>query len=262
MDAIAEKETNDMTLFLTSSPCLDDVPQGVRLPCVFNSINGFVDNLRAACRDGMRMLIIAGDPDNAPLNDEMAQTFRGCFEYPSIRPSFFALLDTRNEAFAPQLVAGADFIMLAGGHVPSQAAFFERIGLRALMEGFDGVVMGVSAGSMNAASTVYVQPELPGESIDPGFQRFAPGLGLTDLQTLPHYQMVKDNLLDGRRLYEDITFGDSHGHAFYVLVDGSYIMQQRGEACLYGEAYLIRDGAMTMICREGESLPLGRQGNR
>ena len=35
-----------MTLFLTSSPCWDDVPEGCDLPCIFNERNGFVDALR------------------------------------------------------------------------------------------------------------------------------------------------------------------------------------------------------------------------
>lgn len=251
-----------MILFLTSSPCLDDVPQGVDLPCILNNVNRFVDRMRAAWKPGSRMLVIAGDPDNYPLNDEMGDTFRRAFAYHGMACSQFAMLDTRNESYAEMLVRGADFIMLAGGHVPSQNRFFERIGLRRLMEDWDGVVMGVSAGSMNAADNVYAQPEMPGESVDPAYERYIRGLGLTQLNILPHYQMVRDNILDGRRLYENITFEDSFGRTFYVLVDGSYIVQKDGEALLCGEAYVIRDGAMTKLCSEGGEVPLGRCGRR
>ena len=116
--------------------------------------------------------------------------------------------------------------------------------------------MGISAGSMNAADVVYAQPEEEGESIDPDYERFIPGLGLTNLNILPHYQMVKDNILDGRRLYEDITFEDSIGHAFLVLVDGSFVLEEDGRCEVYGESYLIFSGKMMKICEEGEMLSL------
>ena len=102
--------------------------------------------------------------------------------------------------------------------------------------------MGVSAGSMNAAAEVYVQPEMEGESINPDFRRWLPGLGLTHTNLLPHYQQVKDWYLDGKRLFEDITYADSHGHAFYALVDGSYLYIENGREKLLGECYRISDG--------------------
>ena len=120
----------------------------------------------------------------------------------------------------------------------------------------EGVVIGISAGSMNCASIVYAQPELPGESVDPNYRRFLPGLGLSGVQILPHYQMVRDRLLDGKRLFEDITFGDSDGRTFYVLVDGSYVMRVDDTYTLWGEGYVIRDGAMRLVCREGEHITI------
>ena len=41
-----------MHLFLTSSPCDDNVPAGVKLPCIFNVRNRFVDNLRTCFTPG------------------------------------------------------------------------------------------------------------------------------------------------------------------------------------------------------------------
>ena len=246
-----------MHLFLTSSPCDDNVPQGVHLPCILDRRNGFVDRLAACYKPDSRAVIVSVDPCNAPLNDEMAQTFAGALAYHGLAPRDMTLIDARNERDAARIVTLSDFLILAGGHVPTQLAFFEQIGLRALLREYTGVVMGISAGTMNCARTVYVQPELPGESIDPGFVRFAPGLGLTEHMLLPHYQRARHFTLDGRRLYEDITYADSMGHAFLALVDGSYIEQHGGRATLRGEAYRIADGQLTQICREGESLELG-----
>ena len=246
-----------MTLFLTSSPCEDKVPAGCDLPCIYFERNAFVANLRRFVQPGGRFLAIAAWKDDHARNDEMAQTFAGCFAWHGMAFSGVQVLDSRNQAHAADLVANSDVILLAGGHVPTQNEFFQQIGLRKLLAGYPGVIMGVSAGSMNAADTVYAQPEEAGEATDPAYQRFIPGLGLTDVNVLPHYHMVRDNVLDGLRLFEDVTFGDSRGRCFIALADGSYILQQAQESRLYGEAYLIRDDRMTPLCAEGESLLLG-----
>lgn len=245
-----------MILFLTSSPCEDNVPEGVTLPCIFFERNRFVANLQRFVHPGGRFLAIAATPDGHARNDEMAQTFAECFAYHGMPFSDVNVLDSRNQADAARLVQDSDVILLAGGHVPTQNAFFREIGLRELLADYPGVVMGVSAGSMNSADTVYVQPEETGEAIAPDFVRFTPGLGLTDKQILPHYNQVKDNLLDGMRLFEDITYPDSRGHSFYVLMDGSYILEKSGESTLYGEGYLLHNGVMERICEESASIPL------
>ena len=107
------------------------------------------------------------------------------------------------------------------------------------------------------ASSHYAQPEEAGEAVDPNYVRFMPGLGLTDINILPHYQMVKDFELDGMRLYEEITRGDSFGNEFLVLPDGSYVLIECGEAFVWGEAYVMKDGEFYQICTDGERVHLG-----
>ncbi len=245
-----------MTLFLTSSPCDDNVPAGCELPCIFFERNEFVAHLQRFVRPGGRFLAIAAWKDGHARNDEMAATFAGCFAWHGMAFSQVTVLDSRNQAQAASLVASSDVILLAGGHVPTQNAFFREIGLRALLKGYKGVIMGVSAGSMNAADAVYVQPEEAGEAIDPTFIRWTQGLGLTDKNILPHYNMVRDNILDGLRLFEDITYPDSAGHPLYVLTDGSYILEHDRESILYGESFLLHNGVMEPICEDGQSITL------
>ena len=254
-----------MILFMTSSPCDDNVPAGVCLPCVLDARNGFPDRLRAHWKPDSRLVVVCSDPFHFALNDEMCDTFTRVFRHHGLTVSASTMLDGRNARDADSLIALSDAVLLGGGHVPTQNAFFARIGLRALLRAYTGVVVGVSAGSMNCADVVYAQPELPGESVDPNYRRFLPGLGLSRIQILPHYQKTRDHWLDGRRLYEDITLEDSRSHTFYALTDGSYVMR-RGDTCmLFGEGYLLRDGQMRRICREGASVVLepaaGRTGN-
>ncbi len=73
---------------------------------------------------------------------------------------------------------------------------------------------------------------------------------------LPHYQNMKDNILDGKRLFEEITIPDSFGREFYALSDGSYVRMEHGVATLFGEAYLLKDGVIKKICKTGDSICL------
>ncbi len=238
-----------MTYFLTSSPCVEGSP-------ALNPVNGFVEELRKALPELCSALFVCSDPDQPSLTYGFAEDMRDSFAEIGVTLTDVTVLERENQDQCEELTASAQLIILCGGHVPTQNKFFQEIGLREQLQGWDGVLMGVSAGSMNAADLVYAQPEEPGEAIDPEYQRFLPGLGLTQYNIIPHYNQDKDWLLDGMRLYEDITYADSMGHKFYVLVDGSYILGRDGQEELRGEAYLIENGVLTQLSRENEIIAL------
>ena len=237
-----------MTAFLTSSPCIYGAPRAI-----LNPENGFVDNLRSCLPERIRCLFVTSAPDDWAFTERVAEEMAACFEVAGLGFEELYILDRRNQEDAQMLIWKSDFILLAGGHVPTQNAFFQDIGLKDLLSNYQGVVLGISAGTMNAADRVYVQPEEPGETV-PEFPRFAEGLGITIVNVLPHYQMVKDNYLDGRKLYEDVTFADSWGETFYVFVDGTYLLVEEGQTTLFGEAYRISDGTMEKISELGDVL--------
>ena len=237
-----------MTAFLTSSPCIYGAPRAI-----LNPENGFVDNLRSSLPDQFRCLFVTSAPDDWAFTERVAEEMAACFEEAGLKFEELYILDRRNQDDAQMLIWKSDFIILAGGHVPTQNAFFREIGLKDLLSNYQGVVLGISAGTMNAAERVYVQPEEPRETV-PEFPRFAEGLGITTVNVLPHYQMVKDNYLDGRKLYEDVTFADSWGETFYVFVDGTYLLIEEGRTTLFGEAYRISDGVMEKISELGDIL--------
>ena len=239
-----------MTVFLSSSPCIYGAPRAI-----VNPENSFADNLRRCLPDRIRCLFITSAPDDQAFTERVAEEMRSCFVEAGFHIPELDILDRRNQKDAQLLIWKSDFIILAGGHVPTQNAFFQDIGLRELIKDYQGVILGISAGTMNAADRVYVQPEEPGESV-PEFPRFAEGLALTDVNILPHYQMVKDNYLDGRRLFEDITYADSWGECFYVFVDGTYLLIEHGKTTLWGEAYRLSDGHMEQISALGDVLEL------
>ena len=219
-----------------------------------NPANGFIDELRRRFPSSIRALDICSSPDAWEITDFYAGITRGYFEDAGFPIELYQVLDSRNEDRAAELIKSSNLIILDGGHVPTQNRFFQRIGLRELMADYGGVVVGISAGSMNAADMVYAQPEEAGEAIDPAYQRFLPGLGLTKVNLLPHYDRVKDDVLDGLRLFEDITCPDSRGRTFYAIPDGSYLFIEGGRTELRGEAYRIRDGRISQISRDGQTV--------
>lgn len=239
-----------MICFLTSSPFLEEENR-------LNPANGLLDELRKCLIPGCSALFICSDPDGHDRTLFFAQAVKEAFEADGFSFGSFEILDGLNRKKAGALVQGADFIILAGGHVPTQNRFFQEIDLRALLCDFHGVILGISAGTMNAAETVYSQPEEEGEAVDPDYQRFLPGLGLTKAQILPHYQNTRHEVLDGLRVFEDIAYPDSLGRAFFALPDGSYLHIHEGKEKLQGEAFLIRDGALCRICKKEECLELG-----
>ena len=56
---------------------------------------------------------------------------------------------------------------------------------------------------------------------------------------------MKDDYVDGMRLFEDITFRDSMGHTFYAIPDGSYLFRTDETEEIRGEYWRISDGKMT-----------------
>ena len=235
-----------MIAFLSSSPCVYLAPRAI-----LNPENNFLDNLRSSLPERPQCLFVASAPDDFGFTDRVAEEMAAAFEEADMGFSALYKLDRRNQEEAQLLIWKSDIILLAGGHVPTQNAFFHDIGLKELLANYQGVVLGISAGTMNAAERVYVQPEEAGESA-PEFPRFAEGLGITTINVLPHYQQVKDYDLDGRRLYEDVTFADSMGECFYVFVDGTYLLIEDGQTTLYGEAYRLADGVMEKISETGD----------
>jgi dipeptidase E len=240
-----------MIAFITSSPCIDGADRAI-----LNPANGFLDALREALPENPRCLFIASSPDRRDLTCRFGADMFIAFAEAGIPFSAYNVLDLHNAEEAADLIYSSDFIILAGGHVPTQYDFFREIGLDVLLAEYEGVVMGISAGSMNSAREVYIQPEEPGEALDEDFVRFAPGLGLTSASICPHYQKVKDTILDGMRLFEDITYPDSEGRTFFCLPDGSYILCDEDGEMLFGEAYRLRNGILELICVEGESIDL------
>ena len=245
-----------MKLFLTSSPIgiyRSNEPLKYK---GFNPANGMVKLLKKYWKENSRCLLISAFVDEYEFNDRMRDDYERIVKDTGLSLSCMDICDSRNGRETADVLHSYDFVILGGGHVPTQNAFLKRTGLPDRFRGYQGIVMGISAGTMNCARIVYAQPELPGEAADPAYERFIPGLGITEYNILPHYNAVKNDIIDGMRLIEEISFKDSVGHTFFAITDGSFLLQTEKGAEIRGEAYMIKDGSMRQISADGEVFQL------
>ena len=191
-------------------------------------------------------LLVASSPDEIEKTRRYEQEIVDVVEKHGLSLSGFDILDRNSARCIKELIDKADMIIAMGGHVPTQNSFFQEIDLKKHLQEFRGIWIGSSAGSMNSATLVYAQPELEGEVIDPAYQRFVPGLGLTEKMILPHYSSWKNEVVNGFRLLEDVTYPDSQGYTFYLMEDGSYVLgdtEEKKEEVI-GNYYVLRDGVI------------------
>lgn len=249
-----------MVVFLTSS-FIKYQPMDSYIPHPIDESNQFGDNLRKYWPKDARFLIFANNPDDTAEVEHVKQELQDafmlsgfsigeirCFHHQYIEDyrkqngghSVNSAKDALKEA-----LQWADVFFLAGGHAPTENAFMQECDLRSLITNpkiFNGIFIGLSAGTVNAAKEVYLIPELEGESTDPDYVRFTKGLGLTRLNIIPHLEYEQTVMLDGRRLIDDIVADDSMTRDFYLISDGSYFMIHNGITEFFGTGLIMRNG--------------------
>jgi dipeptidase E len=244
-----------MKAMLTSSLGGSTKIDGKRIPTILLQTNGLLENLKKIWINNAKVLIICGSPYKYEKNDSVYLCLKEAFPMSGLSISSIEKCDDRNRNIIENL-REMDVVVLAGGHVPTQNLFLKQLNLKERLLEYKGILVAWSAGAMNCAEKVYASPELEGEAINPLYDRWIDGIGITNVNILPHFQALKDDYLDGLRLIEDITFADSMGHEIVALNDGSYILIEDKHETLYGEAYLIKDGQIKQICKDNESITL------
>lgn len=246
-----------MKLYLTSSIGGNYIEGEIIKACALDSSNHLLELLAKDWKEECKCLILSSSPEDIEINESYRKIFLEAFSLSNLPLTCVDVCDARNEERIADILYDYNVIILAGGHVPTQNAFFNKIHLKDLMNKYKGTVIGISAGSMNCADIVYAQPELDGEAVDPLYDRYLEGLDLTKVNILPHFQYIKDICVDGLRVLEDISLPDSMIRPFYALVDGSFILVENNQTLLYGEAYWIQDGMISKVCDNNQVIHIG-----
>ena len=125
-------------------------------------------------------------------------------------------------------VAEADVIWLAGGDTPTQFRYLKKYGLDTVLKQHDGIIIGMSAGSINMAKTAIC-------TLSCGHykQEIYDGLACVDISVEPHFirSKVSDELLDLSMKY-----------TIYGLCDDSFVVCSGNTIEFYGEIYKLSNG--------------------
>ena len=135
--------------------------------------------------------------------------------------------------------------MIYGGNTYIQNQFFAEIKLVKYLKNIDSTIVGISAGSINAATTVFNSPK---SEEDLKFPYILKGLELTNLNIEPHFNKI-DNIIQ-----KEAIIKESYKRKLYGLVDGSYIFNNT----IYGECYLIDKGQIKLICENNKFVQIDK----
>ena len=131
---------------------------------------------------------------------------------------------------AQKTISEADVVWLSGGDTPTQFQYFQKYGLDTVIQKHSGVIIGMSAGSINLAKTAICTL-----SCGHAKQEIYRGLGCVDISVEPHFisGKVSNELLDLSKKY-----------TIYGLCDDSIIVYTGGIIEFYGEIYKLNGGAI------------------
>lgn len=132
------------------------------------------------------------------------------------------------ETEAQKAVEIADVVWLSGGNTPVQFRYFQKYGLDKVLSQHQGIIIGMSAGSINMAETTICTLSCGHRE-----QEIYSGLGCVDISVEPHFNIdkVSDEILELSKEY-----------VIYGLCDDAIIVCKGGDLEFYGEIYKIEAG--------------------
>lgn len=225
-----------MKLFLTSNPFM---PNGELC-----SDNDFLWNIKYSLPYETNALFISSFYKDSITNDRFATKIKDAFNTSAIFFRTMHVLDYRNAGMTKEEIQAHNLIILAEGNVGTQNDFFRAINLKQKLEGYDGTILAIGTGTMNAADEAYALPEDEAEVMNTDFVRFTSGLGLTKTQVIPHYEQIMNKRL-GSFSMRDRIITDGRNKKFLGLPDGSYLMSTDGHELIHGPFYKIIDRNIT-----------------
>lgn len=212
---------------------------GNKIPIALKNENEILANIKTFLKARNRIVYVANFQNDFEENDFRSSIIFESFKKAGIDFKEKFVLDARNKDKAKEIVGDANLIILSGGKCTSQLEFFEEINLKSMLEKFNGVVIGISAGTMNLCETVANFPEDVSDISSP---RWLSGLGFVNEIIIPHF--------DGETKTYQIECGDfdvvkkyiipmSKNKNFLALPNGSYLLFENGKQKIFGVAYRI-----------------------
>lgn len=199
---------------------------GIRHPIKLENTNEIVDNIKKYLPHKNTIVFIANNPDTYDQNDASGKIRFQSFATSGFKFKKEIVLDNRNAKDAKSIIENASLIILMGGKIVRQMKFFKQIKLKKLLKNYKGLLIGLSAGTMNQCKNVLNFPE---EKSDLGQPLVTKGLGLFDEYIIPHcdgktYLYEYDEI----KVLKDYALPFSFKHDVLAVPDGSYILFNGG----------------------------------
>ncbi len=229
-----------MNIFLTSNCGGIRKENGEKKAEKFSNENNFLEMLKESLRENKKFVLVSSNPEAIEQNSKYLELDVIALNMSGIFFDEYAVLDNRNKDNVKEILKDSSLIMLCGGNTYRQNQFFNEIDLKKYILTLDTTIVGISAGSINAASIAYNSPECEEDTLNP---ELLSGLGLTNINIEPHFDVNNNN-----KMQMDSILSQSYKRVIYGLPDGSYIKNNT----LYGEGYKIHNGEIKLICNNDE----------
>lgn len=233
-----------MVLFLTSNIGGIKKENGKKIPVEFYSKNQFLLNMKKSLKSNKKFILIASNPFNFEQNDQFLEMDIEASKLSGLSFDEYLILDNRNKTKISEVLKDSSLIFLCGGNTYIQNQFFNEINLKKYIKELDATIVGISAGAINCAEEVFNSPE---EDDDLSNSSILVGLGLTEFNIEPHFDINNDNTIQNKAV-----LNESYKRVLYGLPDGSYINDNK----VFGKCYRIYQGNVELICQDNEVVKL------
>lgn len=247
-----------MTIFLTSSFDHFHIKEKEKIANEINNTNKIINQIKENLKDNKNILYIASDNTDIEKCDEYSKLLFESLKISGIEFKKYNLLDDRTKHNAKSLIEEANLIFLSGGDTYKQNCFIKEIKLKELLENFNGIIIGQSAGSINMAENAFNSPETKDETD----QIYFKGLGLTDINVEPHFKYDSSTFDEDEIYQRNYILKESNTRPLLGLCDGSHIVITDKETVIYGESYLIQNQIIDKICNNNESYEIQKRNKK
>jgi dipeptidase E len=201
--------------------------------------NGFPDDfsslLKTYIKTGMNFAFVASEFENIyEKTDWYCNYFLKMFSDCGITFNSVNVIDGRiSKETAQDMVRNVDVLWLAGGDTPTQFAYLESYGLIPCIREQKGVIIGMSAGSINMTKTAVCTLTCEHNELE-----IYEALGLVEFSVEPHFD--KDNITEELLML-------SEKYPLYGICDDGAIICAENNTLYIGDVFLIDNGQVTRV---------------
>jgi peptidase E len=195
----------------------------------------FCKLLKTYLKNGMNFVFVASEFQKIyDKTDWYCNHFLTMFSDCGITFDNVKVIDSRmSKESAQDSVRNADVLWLAGGDTPTQYAYLEAYGLIPCIREHKGVVIGMSAGSINMAKTAVCTLTCEHDEL-----KIYEAMGLVEFSVEPHF--------DIENVTEELLML-SERYPLYGICDDGAIICSEDKTLYIGDVVLIENGHVTRV---------------